>query len=153
MSKYLDRSFDWSKTNFTAKEFVPKEIWDVYKEGSVQFISKFQVDVAMLVRQCTQKFTYVNTWHINKNGHNYRGFRPRNCKVGAKFSLHKTSDALDFNVQGMSTKAVHRLIMANHDLFWNIGVRRLEDPAFTTTWVHVDNKNSPGQTKIIVFKP
>lgn len=151
--KYLTKDFDWLNASFELKEFISQETWDKYHEQSYQFVSYFQVNLAHLVLKLANKAVYINTWSYSKNGNNYRGYRPPNCKVGAKFSLHKTSDALDFNVEGMTTRDVHKLIFDNHKAFWDIGVRRIEHAAHTVTWVHCDNKETPGQTKILVFKP
>jgi hypothetical protein len=151
--KYIDKSFNWTETGFKIQEFVPKHIWDQYGVDSIQFISKFQLEVAMLVKKLTKKVVNINTWMYSETGHNYRGYRPPQTKIGAKFSLHKTSDALDLDVKGMSTKQVHKLVFDNHAAFWAIGVRRLESAAFSTTWVHFDNKEGIGQKRISVFNP
>lgn len=153
MIKEINKDFDWSTTNFEVREFVPKSIYNLFGKESYRFISPFQVNVVQAVRNLAKKGVNVNTWPFSKNGHNYRGYRPPLTRVGARFSAHKTSDAIDFDVTGMSTRQVHKLIMDNHDLFWGLGVRRLEHPAHTPTWIHADNKGREGQTRIRLFKP
>lgn len=153
MIKEITKDFDWSTTNFEVREFVPKSIYNLFGAESYRFISPFMVNVVQAVRDLSGRGVFVNTWAWNKDGHNYRGYRPPLTRVGARFSLHKTSNAVDFNVSGMRTSAVHKLIFDNHDLFWNLGVRRLEHPAHTPKWTHLDNKGREGQTKIRLFKP
>lgn len=151
--KYLDKNFDWQNASFQLKEFVPKETWDMYGEKSYQFVSNFQINLAHLVLKISKKAVYINTWSYTNGGSNYRGYRPQNCTVGAKNSLHKSSDALDFNIEGYTTRDVHKLIFENHKAFWDIGVRRIEHASYSVTWTHADNKETPGQTNILVFKP
>lgn len=60
----------------------------------------------------------MNTWHssrmFNKYGyHMYRGWRPKGCTVGAKYSQHKFGCAADIVFTGVDVDTVRSDILAN----------------------------------------
>ncbi len=118
-----------------------------------KLVDKRVVDLAVFVREFFNKPVRVNTWHI-RGELQYRGWRPKSCKIGAKFSDHKIGKAFDFNVVGLSDDYVKEQIMKNEDIFYKAGVRRLEHKDFATTWTHLSvNDKVHHNGKINVFKP
>lgn len=93
--------------NFIIQEFVPKSIYDVYLENSIWFIDKELASGSELVRSALSSVLIkgdvksiemvINNWCYNGSYH-LRGFRPPDCKEGAKLSQHKFGNAIDFEV-------------------------------------------------------
>ena len=88
----------------------------------------------------------VNNWHIG-GSFQYRGFRPSDCKVGAKMSQHRFGNAFDCDIKGYTAEQARQKILANQDHLLLRSITRLEAG---TSWVHFDLK--PLQRKIHVFK-
>lgn len=69
------------------------------------------------------------------NFRKWSGLRTSRCSVGAKNSAHKQGKALDMVGSG---KELFKIIENNAERFYKLGVRRLEDPRITPTWLHLD---------------
>lgn len=86
---------------FKREEFVhPSIITSVGIERCLYYISDFQVNYAMLLREVLQAPVIINTWHYKKPGPGYyvgRGTRPRSYKPagGGELSMHYFASALD----------------------------------------------------------
>jgi hypothetical protein len=99
---------------------------------------------------------YINTWDFSSyaidalGNHKYRGFRPRNCEVGATLSYHKFGCAVDMVFANISTESIIEDILA--DPF---------DPVFeyitcieeNVSWLHFDvrpwDKANKGVLKVL----
>jgi len=79
--------------HFKIYELVPEYIyrsfhsrsWVLFDERILKTIDRLRERYGTLV---------VNTWYWRGNSQ-YRGWRPQDCKVGAKFSQHKFGRAID----------------------------------------------------------
>ena len=117
---------------FKIYELVPPELmslpedylWELFDENLLRVIDRLRSDL--------KKSISINTWKSNGE-FSFRGFRPKNCKVGAKNSPHKKGKALDFDVKGMTAQEVREYIIKNHDKYPEI--KRMEKDV---TWVHID---------------
>lgn len=138
------------------KFLVPKTVWD--KEGEdckkhltaplLQFIL---ADLPALLDQTYGAGNYVAVVN-DHNKYNLRGWRPAECKIGAKFSQHKKGNAVDFDVylKGKLVPAakIRELLINNHEKVPTL--TRLEAG---TNWVHGDCKETGVTNGIVVFKP
>lgn len=81
----------------------------------------------------------------------YSGFRSMLCPIGAKFSAHKQGKGID--IKG-NPKDLFKLIEDNSQLFYDLGLRRLEDTKITTTWLHLDtwDKNKTKGIEVVDLK-
>lgn len=84
---------------------------------------------------------YVNNWYWGGNKQ-WRGFRTPDSSWYSAGSQHSYGKAVDFNVKGMSTKEVHEHILANHDRYYALGLRRMESLVDAPTWTHMDIKEN-----------
>jgi hypothetical protein len=80
-----------------------------------------------------------NEWLIKKIEASYyskwSGFRSIKCRIGAKLSAHKLGRAID--PKG-DEEAMFKIVKDNIKEFYNLGLRRLEDPSITKGWLHMD---------------
>ena len=88
------------------------------------------------------------------------GLRRKDTKTGAKFSQHKSGRAADCKFHNVEETEVYRFIMANQAEVYRMGIRRVEDIAFTGRvgsggWLHIDCKDTGAGwvNRIQVVKP
>lgn len=93
----------------------------------------------------------VNNWHRNGQ-YQFSGFRPMTFAQGAKYSAHRLGCGFDLKVSGMTPAQAWAKIQAHpgHTLLSRL--LRVEDVAFTPTWLHVDTYEHGGGS-ILVVKP
>ena len=99
--------------NFYIQELVPKSIWDRWGEDSTWFISEQVVTLAQFYKDFFTRYyknkykgikdvktvaIVINNWHYVKGGHQFRGFRPPDCTVGASLSQHRFCNAFDCDI-------------------------------------------------------
>lgn len=89
----------------------------------------------------------VNTWWDNEaGGMQYRGYRPEDCPIGAKYSEHKNGNAFDCTIKGYTAEDARRIILENTDNPLLARIMRLEAD---TSWLHFDCKEV--KNRIYVF--
>ena len=88
------------------------------------------------------------------------GLRRANTTTGAKFSQHKSGKALDLKFHNIEEGDVYGFIMANQEQAYRMGIRRVENIAFTGRvggggWLHIDCKETGAAmvNRIQVVKP
>lgn len=136
------------------QEFIPsKEYYNimVYKNSEDRFyrlVDPKIVSIAQFYRDYFGREVVINNWHTGGN-FSLRGWRPQDTKIGARFSQHKLGKAFDCNIKGLSDREVYETILKNKELFYEKGVRRLEDIRYTTGWLHTDIKET-NELKIFI---
>lgn len=65
----------------------------------------------------------------------WSGYRSSRCKIGAKFSAHRQGKGID--PKG-DEDIMFAIVKANAKEFYDLGLRRLEDPSITKGWLHCD---------------
>lgn len=89
----------------------------------------------------------------NKRGnvHIWSGIRTNRCSIGAKGSAHRLFKA--FDPKG-DEKQFFKIVKENLQLFYDLGIRRLEDIKITKGWMHIDTleKNTEKDSIRIVGK-
>ena len=91
----------------------------------------------------------INNWYWG-GAYENSGIR---TDYGGKFSAHRFGKALDLKFRDAEIEEVFDFIMQNEDLFYEIGIRRIENIEDTPTWLHVDTIDSKEYDGIYVFKP
>lgn len=140
--------------HFIIKEFVPPEVWEREAERSLDHIDARILSTAEDIWHWFNGLhpdsdVTINNWCYGGN-FRYRGFRPVDCTVGAKKSMHREIDshkcgAIDFTVENFTPQEVRREIMDHPEKFPHI--RRLERDV---PWVHADIKET-GRKGIYLF--
>lgn len=138
--------------NFTIQEFVPRSIFNKYGGNSAWFIDPRIVKLMQVMRDQAGVPITVNNWHTRGPLQN-RGYRTPGSKVGAFYSQHKRGVAVDFNVQGMTSKEVFDWVMRESQLFISLGVTTIEDWNFTANWTHLDLRWRSEREGIVIVKP
>ena len=146
--------------HFVVEEFLHPHIFKFCAAQSGDtwrwFVSDFQLNYAVLLRELTGAPIIVNNWHT---GGRYvgRGTRPSyyRPKGGAVFSQHYFKNALDVSSRKYTPIALSQLIEDNFDKFDAIGLTTLENPRITRTWLHGDGRrrieglHKPGKLLIV----
>lgn len=144
--------------HFVMQEFLPpiqyKYIMSFPEEARQQMFNRLVdpkiVELAEFYREYFKVPIIVNNWHTGGT-YTLRGWRPKNCPVGASNSMHKVGKAFDCDIQGLGAEQVRKIILSNQELFYKAGLRRIEDDV---TWIHSDIKEVANYTnKIYKFKP
>ena len=91
----------------------------------------------------------VNNWESG-GVLEYRGFRPKDCTIGAIYSQHRLGNAFDCNVTFVSTNEARNEILRNkdHDLF-----KRITAIEKGVGWLHFDLRNIPDEERIFLISP
>jgi len=135
------------------KYFAPEELVSVLHYN--EFVDKNDIyylfsdalkSVMVYLRQAIGVPFTVNTWH--KYGQfQYRGYRDKTCSIGAPKSLHRTGNAIDFDIKGFDSERGRKLIVEK------IGGMpypiRLESDV---NWIHLDVALVNNSHKINFFK-
>ena len=98
---------------------------------------------------------------INGNGYTESGLRRPDTKTGAKMSQHKMGKAFDLKPlqKGVTVRMMYDWIIANQPKAYAMGIRRVEDYAYTSRgsvpWLHLDSKDTGKEWvgKIQIVKP
>lgn len=137
---------------FVMQEFVPREIFNLYGQKSMWFISQGVVTSMVFLRNWFDASITINNWHTGGKFQN-RAYRVPDSNVGARLSQHKFGKAIDFNVAGLTSDEVAKRIMDNWDeLRTNVSFTTIEDPAFTKGWTHLDTRYTFSD-KLLIVKP
>lgn len=134
--------------NFILQELVPPSIFEREGEGAWRLLNENALRSLQALRDEFGAIV-VNNWH---RGGAYResGLREANTTTGAPRSAHKRGEAFDCKPQRCSVRDMFEYITSNPSEFPLI--RRIEDIAFTPTWLHFDVVEHAG-SGIRVFKP
>lgn len=132
-------------TNFKLIEFIDPHTYNKYGDSSVWFIDPQIIQVAQFIRT---RFNRAIT--INGGGYKYSGFRPPQCKIGAKLSQHRFGRAIDIKIDNMPE--IYTDIVTNPELYIKVGLTTVENIEATPTWLHLDCRWT-NEDKIRVVNP
>lgn len=138
------------------KYLVPKATWDKEGENCKKLLTPALLQFVLTDLPALLALIYgAGKYEIRVNDHksfNLRGWRPADCKIGAKFSQHKKGNAVDFDVylngKRVPAESIRTLLINNHAKVSTL--TRLEAG---TNWVHADCKETGITNGIVVFKP
>jgi hypothetical protein len=152
--------------NFDIREFVPKLTWLRRGINSRWFVNPKCVDLAEFYKYFFKKYynaedcyVMINNWHTG-GSQQFRGYRPPDCEIGAKESMHRSFNGFDCDIiilirgkkRELSQDEIHKIIMENEKEFMEAGLTTIEDKAIATTWLHSDVRWT-GMDKILIVKP
>ena len=123
-------------TSFIIQEFVPRRVWEVWREKSIWFINPNMILFVQWLKDQTDSTVTVNDWCFG-GSYEFSGLRPFDCKIGAIMSQHRFGNAIDIKVKGWTAEGVRNLIRDHwkflHEKF---GLTTIEKN--TPTWIHAD---------------
>ena len=135
---------------FVVQEFIDRETYKRCGDNSIVLMSDEMIYTAVAIRNISQTPVMLNSWHTG-GANQYRGYRPWDCPIGARFSMHKYGRAIDFKIVGWTTPKIRGWLIENHKNFPYI--KRIEKDDGQDR-VHVDNKVIKGhEDTIILFNP
>ena len=87
---------DYTPKYFASYELVPKTTYELLKDRPWIIWQLFDPRALYTADKIRQRYgkMVANTWFW-KGGHQYRGWRPGDCKVGAEYSQHRFGRAID----------------------------------------------------------
>lgn len=122
-------------TTFVIQEFVPRKVYELWGEKSIWFVDPRIILFAQWLKDKTGSTVTINDWCF-EGKYQYSGFRPPDCRTGAKLSDHRFGRAIDVKVKNWDPEDVRQLIRDNWSyLFHHYGVTTIE--LDTPTWTHV----------------
>lgn len=141
MSKLVEGEYlmFYKPENFELYELLPKWHWQCWhKYPEAWLIWPAQVLWQLQALRSRYGPVIVNNWHQGGDLQ-YCGYRPLNCKVGAKFSLHKWGLAFDMHFLHTETEEVRQDILKNQDAEWCAYINAVE---MGTPHLHWDMRNT-----------
>lgn len=157
--------------NFFLDEFICPCVYNEHKEKSIKHIDNRLIEIAQFIRSKTGSSVIINNYwkyyldninnakvvemvYANKGIFKERGLRNVNTETGAKLSAHKTGQAIDVDVDGMTAYSMFMFAKDNKNELYRLGVRRIEHYSLTggnsKGWMHLDTKgNDDKKIKII----
>lgn len=139
--------------NISLHEVIPRREYVLVKAGT---LPPFNI-VDMRIINAAQKFidtfgtTIINNW-MDKGNLEFCGYRPYDYTDGAKYSLHRSARALDLHPQKISVAEVFAAFYKNQKLFYDWGVRIVEDQSMTPGWIHIAVADTD-RPSILMVKP
>lgn len=144
--------------NWSIEEFVPKATFDAMGEHAIRCIHPTVLQFAIDFRSFLGRSMRVNDW-ADGGTLQFRGYRPDDCTVGAKWSSHRYGGALDFDVPGLDSQEVFEAILKLKLAGAFPGITRMESITLpegkTRNWVHIDDLWLPklDKNQIHIFQP
>lgn len=138
---------------FETREFIPKQVYAVRGEKSIQLMDDRALITADALRARYGK-AVINTWFfwnkdspvwIGKRPRNWSGLRVKGCPYGSAFSQHRFGRALDMLFEDVTAEEIRQDILTTLDSFPYITSLELE-----TSWLHFDTRNCD---RIMTYKP
>lgn len=129
---------------FKLYELLPKELY-VDEEKGWDMIDAKLIETLDKIRGMLGVPLICNNWYWG-GSRNYCGYRPKDCKIGAKFSQHKQGNAVDLISKKMTAEQMRKIVIENQNkLPYNIRIER------GVSWFHFDLKNMG--VKVYQFNP
>lgn len=130
--------------HFDINELVDSKTFEKFGEGAWMFFDPRALISLDAIREFYGVPVTVNNWPYG-GSLQYRGFRPRNCDVGAEYSQHRFGAAFDCDVKGVPASTVRKDILANKDTRFRL-INCIEDDV---SWIHFDVRNIEDRIRIV----
>lgn len=131
------------------EELVPK---DTFMLKGIECFDLIDYRIPLILERirelCGNRPLIINNW-LWGGKYQYRGYRPLDCTVGARNSMHKHGMAVDFDVRFQTAEETRKIILENESELMLLGLTRMERDV---SWVHIDLK-STGLKHIKLFRP
>lgn len=129
--------------NFNLDEFVSREFYQGLER---------MANIVQFIRTSTGQSVTINNWWSGGTLNN-RGHRMPNTTVGSPTSEHRVMNAVDVNIGKWSGAQMVDWAERNATALYRLGVRRIEDPKLTPTWLHLDcRQHAEREIRIIDLK-
>lgn len=140
---------------FIIQEYVTPSIYKTFGDNSIWFIDQRLIDADDFIREWFGVPITINNWHLKNQPRIYTesGFRTRFTETGGDLSQHRHGRASDKKFKGLSPKFVFNEIMKFEKVFFDAGIRCMENVEFTKTWIHSDGRNTGLIDKILIVDP
>lgn len=127
---------------FVLGELFPREVLTILQQRGVTPWWLMDSRVLWTADRLRERFgpLLCNTWSWG-GPHEYRGFRPFGCGVGADYGQHYFGRALDLDPQQCTAEEVRMDMRTNPDLEAYQYLRGVENGV---DWLHIDVGNRPG---------
>jgi len=138
--------------HFELHEVFPRHFYKAHKHRGANLWFVFDQRILWTMDRLRKKFgrIVINTWFWGGNSQ-YRGFRPFNCGVGARFSQHKFGRAIDSVPLDYPVEKIRNQIInepGNPDFKYITCIEK------NVSWLHIDVRNwNKEQSKILIIKP
>ena len=160
--------------NFHLDEYVDPYTYFTSPDNGLSLVDDRIIKIDQLLRDLYGRGLRINHWwwyyekhklewsiakiitgiEKSRSTRKWSGIRTDRCGIGSKTSAHK----LIHSGKGMASDTVGKgqdlfdIVKANAKAFYDLGLRRLEDPSITPTWLHKDllEKNTqPNSIRVI----
>ena len=141
--------------NFYLDEFIDPYTYFNEADNGLSLIDQRLFDIAQLLRYHYMKPVYINNWwsyyiekkedwsveyiikriESGKSLHKWSGLRTDRTTIGSSLSAHRNGQAID--PKGNEIE-FFKIVKQNAEVFYSLGVRRLEDITITPGWLHID---------------
>lgn len=166
-------------TNFYLDEFVDPYTYFNSEDHGLSIIDKRLFDIAQLLRYHNKGPLYINTWwrmyeilkdkmsideiikkiestnsYYGRKIYKWSGNRIARANVGSSQSAHRSDihgQCLAIDPKGDQNK-LFKIVEANAEVFYSLGLRRLEDKSITPGWLHADTREhntSPNSIRVV----
>ena len=134
---------------FDIRELVPKSVYEKLGESAWELLDRQAIDTLDFIKEKSGKTVIVNNWKWGGEDQ-YRGYRDRDCPIGAKYSAHKDGKAFDVTVKGWTDEQFEEWLKEHaSELPYNIRIEQEN----TNSKVHFDTRIISPVSKITYFKP
>lgn len=141
---------------FDVREWVDKRTWEYWGDArAASHVDRRIVRIADLFRKKIGMPVTMNNWHYARPGQRVfdaRGFRAIWEPTGGDLSQHRCGRACDLVVDGMTSFAMHQIVLDHADEFLALGLTTMENAASTPGWIHLDCREIVG-TWLLRAKP
>lgn len=138
--------------HFKIEELVPEGLID---EGIPEYIlwGLFDKEALITLDNLRKHFgpAYVNTWAVGGDLH-YRGYRPFDVNIGAKFSQHRFGRAFDVNFKSVEAEEVQEyIIAAKKTASPTLATKFITGLEVDVDWVHFDTRYHQNPNELTLF--
>lgn len=127
------------------EELVPEIVFKQFGQSAWRFIQPQLYHALISSRAYFNKQHIINDW-LWGGDFEFRGFRPHWYTGGARYSAHRTGNAVDYDVVGVTAREVREVIQRHPE--W--GFTRVEAKV---SWVHGDTVWMPGEQGVVLIQP
>ena len=129
---------------FKVHEFVPKELYAKYGDGSWRFVDARLIATMDVIKKRFSKGTIEINNYMFGGSREWSGIRNPKSSWFSEYSMHTFGNALDFIASDYTAEEIRNDIIENPNIYPH--VKGLE---LGKSWVHLDVRNS--QT-LVLFK-
>jgi len=130
---------DYTTKFFKLYELVPKATYELLKNRPWVIWQLFDERILYSADRIRKRYgkMLANTWYWG-GGHQYRGWRPPDCGVGAVYSQHRFGRAIDLEPIEVTAEEIRQDIKKGENFRY---ITCIEE---NVPWLHIDVRNYKG---------